>query len=164
MAKQILNEEIVSDPYHFITSIEELTHYSHVIAPYGLYVEEKSKFDQYSGEIGLRVGTDIDLAVLTPYLPLLSLIDIHYASFTDGRGHSLARLLREAYHFNGILRASGDVFKDTVFYLKRCGFNSFLVKENETLEHALQGFKVFSESYQAAFKESPLFRRRFQLA
>ena len=151
MAKQILNEEIVNDPYQLITTVDELKQHTHVIVPFDLYIQEKAKFDQYSGEIGLRIGTDIDLAAITPYLHLVSLIDIHYASFTDGRGHSLARLLREAYQFNGILRASGDVFKDTVFYLKRCGFNSFLVKENETLEHALQGFKVFSESYQAAF-------------
>ncbi|HQT81286.1 MAG: hypothetical protein B7Z60_00645 [Ferrovum sp. 37-45-19] len=164
MAKQILNEVISDDPFHLITSPDELQHVTHVITPLDLYFAEQKAFDGFSGHLGVRMGTDQDLSVFLPVMAKFELIDIHYQHFTDGRGHSLARLLREAYHFQGVLRASGDVFKDTVFYLKRCGFNSFLVKESETLEHALQGFKVFSESYQGAVDEIPLFRRRLQTA
>ncbi|MCB1659166.1 MAG: DUF934 domain-containing protein, partial [Pseudomonadales bacterium] len=60
------------------------------------------------------------------------------------------------------LRATGDVFKDNMFYLKRCGFNSFAVRVDKDIHVALQGLNDFSESYQASVDESrPLYRRRF---
>ncbi|MBU6468083.1 MAG: DUF934 domain-containing protein [Betaproteobacteria bacterium] len=163
MTKQILNEVIVENPFQEVADLNTLSSYSHVIIPIELYLEHSSAFEQFQGELGIRIGTDQDLALLVPILSKISLIEVRYDSFTDGRGHSLARLLREAYHYKGILRASGDVFKDTLYYLKRCGFNAFLVKESETLDHALQGLNVFTESYQAAVDQIPLFRRRVEL-
>ena len=59
------------------------------------------------------------------------------------------------------LTSSGDIFKDNLFYLKRCGFDSFAVRADKDLQVALQGLTDFSESYQASIDESqPLYRRR----
>ncbi|MEY2864441.1 MAG: hypothetical protein RLY58_2148 [Pseudomonadota bacterium] len=87
----------------------------------------------------------------TTALPLaeLDLIAIEFGSFADGRGYSFAALLRRQ-GFKGELRAVGDVFKDVLFYLKRCGFNTFVLKEGKDIEVAKAGLNDFSAGYQAA--------------
>jgi uncharacterized protein (DUF934 family) len=91
-----------------------------------------------------------------------SLIAVRFPKFTDGRGYSTARLLRERYGYRGELRAFGDVGQDQVFFLNRVGFDSFVVKESGgELAGALAAFDSFPEAYQAAANQPvPLFRRR----
>jgi len=92
----------------------------------------------------------------------LSLVAVHFPKFTDGRGYSTARLLRERYGYRGELRAFGDIGRDQVFFLARVGFDSFSLKESgDELESALAAFHAFPEAYQAAANQvQPLFRRR----
>src|SRR6266498_2660810 len=52
----------------------------------------------------------------------LPLIAIDFPEFTDGRGYSIGRLLRDRYGFKGELRAIGDVLRDQLFALSECGF------------------------------------------
>jgi uncharacterized protein (DUF934 family) len=91
----------------------------------------------------------------------LPVIAINFPKFADGRGYSIARHVRERLGFNGELRAIGDVMRDQLFFLMRCGFNSFAIREDCDAEAALAGFSDFSETYQAANdQKTPLFRRR----
>ncbi|HNA20188.1 MAG TPA: DUF934 domain-containing protein, partial [Agitococcus sp.] len=100
--------------------------------------------------------------VLVEDVKQLDMIALDFPAFADGRGYSYATLLRQRFGFTGELRATGDVFKDNLFYLKRCGFNSFAVRADKDIHVALQGLNNFSESYQASVDESrPLYRRRF---
>jgi len=54
-----------------------------------------------------------------------ALIAVDFPKFTDGRGYSIARLLRDRYNFRGELRAIGDVLRDQLFALSECGFDAF---------------------------------------
>jgi uncharacterized protein (DUF934 family) len=88
------------------------------------------------------------------------LIAIEFPSFTDGRGYSSARLLRERFAYRGELRAVGDVLRDQLFYMARCGIDSFALKAGKDMEGALAAFQDFSVTYQAAADDQrPLFRR-----
>ncbi|WP_319238992.1 DUF934 domain-containing protein [uncultured Propionivibrio sp.] len=90
-----------------------------------------------------------------------ALIAVNFPKFADGRGYSTARLLRERYGYAGELRAIGDVLRDQLFLLRRCGFDAFALRADKDIRDALAGFEVFSERYQAAVDEPlPLFRRR----
>lgn len=84
-------------------------------------------------------------------LPLeqLDMIAIDFADFNDGRGYSFAALLRRD-GFDGELRAVGDVFQDTLFYLKRCGFDSFVLKAEQCHRAAKNGLGTFSQPYQTS--------------
>lgn len=94
-------------------------------------------------------------------LKQLPLITIQFPAFTDGRGFSLANLLRERYGFRGELRARGFFIRDQLSYLARCGFNSFDFANDQNLDEAIKSLRDFSESYQvAADQAQPLFRRR----
>jgi len=80
---------------------------------------------------------------------------------TDGRGFSIARLLRSRYGYRGELRAVGEVTRDHLYYMEKCGFNAFELRAGEDAAEALAAFDDFSESYQAkAARPVPLFRRR----
>lgn len=89
------------------------------------------------------------------------LIAVNFPTFMDGRGFSTARLLRERFGYQGELRAVGYVIQDQLFFLKRCGFDAFDLREGTDLEAALASFNAFTVTYQAATDNpEPLFRKR----
>jgi len=92
----------------------------------------------------------------------IPVVACRFDNFMDGRGFSQARTLRDSYGYEGELRAAGSYILDQVFYLSRCGFNSFEVAEQDfNAEAVVSALNDFSESYQAASDTSePLFRRR----
>lgn len=97
---------------------------------------------------------------LFDYLVKVPLIVINFPVFTDGRGFSYARSLRE-HGYVGELRATGNFIRDQLTYLKRCGFDAFHMADESGLEAALASLGDFTEYYQAAVDQPlPLFRRR----
>jgi uncharacterized protein (DUF934 family) len=102
-----------------------------------------------------------DPRALAERLPGLKLIAVNFPKYGDGRGYSIARLLRERYGYKGELRAVGVVARDHLQLMVQCGFDSFQLREGEDAEEALKGLADFSEAYQAnAAQPAPLFRRR----
>ncbi|MDR1162504.1 MAG: DUF934 domain-containing protein [Candidatus Accumulibacter sp.] len=94
-------------------------------------------------------------------LGILPIVGIDFPKFSDGRGYSSARLLRERFHFKGEIRAIGDVLQDQLFLMKRCGIDAYAVRPDKDIRAALTGLTGFSESYQGGVDEPlPLFRRR----
>jgi uncharacterized protein (DUF934 family) len=68
--------------------------------------------------------------------------------------------LRERYGFKGELRAVGEVLTDQLFYMLRCGFDSFLLADGKDTQAALDAFHTFSVTYQGATDDNrPLYRR-----
>jgi uncharacterized protein (DUF934 family) len=98
-----------------------------------------------------------DIASALIKLPLLA---VNFPVFTDGRSFSIARLLRERFNYKGELRAIGYVLRDQLCFMKRCGFNSFDLRENTDLKAALESLNDFTEYYQTSTDQpQPLFRR-----
>lgn len=113
-----------------------------------------------AGEV-LRLEPGDDPARVAGRLGAVARVEVNFPKFTDGRGYSIARLLRERYGYQGELRAVGDVQRDQLFHLSRCGFDAFLLREGQDAEEALSAFRDFSEAYQASVERpEPLFRRR----
>lgn len=117
-----------------------------------LTVGQLDRLSEITGKKGLLL-TEVD-SPETVKLPLdqLDLIEIRFAAFADGRGYSFATLIRRL-GFKGELRATGDVFKDVLFYLKRVGFNSFILKQGKDLDEAKSGLQDFTAGYQASTAE-----------
>lgn len=91
----------------------------------------------------------------------IAVVGVNFPKFTDGRGYSTARLLRDRYAYRGEIRAIGDVLHDQLFYMKRCGFDAFALRADQNVEKALTAFRTFGNAYQAAVDQpQPLFRRR----
>lgn len=84
----------------------------------------------------------------------VAFIAIHFLQYGDGRGYSLAWMLRQEYGWSGELRAVGDVLIDTVHYLARCGFTSFVMKPGHDPALALESLRAFSGHYQPGYANS----------
>ena len=111
--------------------------------------------------VGIYLNGDADLESLKDVLDSFEVIAVNFPAFADGRGYSLARLLKERYHYKGEVRAIGDVLIDQLYFMKRCGFDTYLLKDGLEAEKALQYFSTFSDPYQLAYDvQTPLFRRK----
>ena len=84
---------------------------------------------------------------LAPDLARFDLVGAEFPGPSDGRGYTQGRLLRERYGWRGELRATGYVRRDQVFFLARCGFNSFELPDSD-LQAAVGAFSTFTASYQ----------------
>lgn len=113
-------------------------------------VEEAEALFEGDNDIGVLLGPEDDLSEVEPYLSRLALVAIEFPKFTEGRGYSQARLLRNRFGFQGELRAVGDISRDRLAFLERCGFNAFVLRSGESLEAALPAFSEISLRYQPA--------------
>jgi uncharacterized protein (DUF934 family) len=130
------------------------------IVPLALWRAERDVL-RLRADIGVWLAPADDPECLAADCSILPLIAVDFPQFTDGRGYSSARLLRERYGFTGELRAIGDVLRDQLYYMAQCGFNAFAVRADRDLEDALKGLADFSDNYQATWRRpAPLFRRR----
>lgn len=88
------------------------------------------------------------------------LIAINFPTFYDGRGLSLAVLLRTRFGYRGELRAVGDIRPDLLHYLQRCGFDSFLLAEGISIDFDDPRLAPHDHYYQASVVDpQPVFRR-----
>jgi uncharacterized protein (DUF934 family) len=99
----------------------------------------------------IRLEPKDDPAAVAARLAAAARVEINFPKFGDGRGFSLARLLRERYGYQGELRAVGDVFRDQLFYMESCGFDAFELRDGEDATAALPWFDAFSVSYQKSY-------------
>ena len=81
-------------------------------------------FLDQSNATAVRIEAGEDARMLLPLLDRISLVEIDFPAFGDGRGYSAAQILREA-GYTGEMRASGDVLVDQIAYMRRCGFDAF---------------------------------------
>ena len=137
----------------------------HVLVPLAVWRLQKDALAARvaAGEIGVCVDTHEmveDLVESCADINAFPVIAVRFERFADGRGYSIATLLRTRYGFRGQLRAVGDVLRDQLFLMKRCGFNAFDVRADRDIEVALAGLRDFTEPYQGAVDEpQPVWRR-----
>lgn len=105
--------------------------------------------DGLNGRYGVRINPGDDVRRLAPFLDRISLFEVNFPGYRDGRGYSTARILREA-GFTGAVRAVGDVLRDQLFYMLRCGFDEFIVRDRTPAEAVTSAAKRFSTTYQSA--------------
>ena len=114
-----------------------------------LSVEQLDQLASVSGKKALFLTVDASPEVNEFPLDQLDTIFIDFAGFNDGRGYSFAALLRRQ-GYQGELRATGDVFKDVLNYMKRSGFDTIVVKEGKDIQEAAMGLGDFTNPYQAS--------------
>ena len=159
--KIIKDREIVEDTFTLVTEVGQLPDVGDVLIDATVWEELQPQLAGRNGKIGIKVTGDTEIDQLPANVQELDLIAIEFPVFRDGRGYSLARIIRERLGYGGELRACGDVLRDQLFYLQRCGFNSFATREDRCIEDALNGLTDFTVTYQAdAFEKRPIYQRR----
>jgi len=103
--------------------------------------------------VGIVLMPTDDPLALAGRLDGLAVIAVEFAKFSDGRGYSIATLLRSRLGFKGEIRAVGDVLIDQLFAMARCGIDSFALRGDQDVEAAKRAFETFPSVYQWAADE-----------
>jgi len=115
--------------------------------------------------LGVIAPNTTDPEVLRPSLSRLSVIAIQFPAFADGRGFSLASLLRRA-GYKGELRASGRLLADQYLHALGCGFDTVEIPDDLAQRHSeaqwRKALRMRSLNYQRGYSHggSILERRR----
>lgn len=108
----------------------------------------------------LYIPNSIAIEGIEGDLDAFDVIVLDFPKFGDGRAYSQARLLRERYGFQGEIRAQGEVLRDQVLFMVRCGFDALELARAD-VESAEEALAEFSHAYQAAAdSERPVWSRR----
>lgn len=108
----------------------------------------------------VRIEAGEDARELLPFLDRISLVEVSFPVFGDGRGYSAARILRES-GYAGELRAVGDVLVDQLTAMRRCGFDTF--KPDRALDDAVVQASLdrYADVYQKAIDgRAPVWAKR----
>jgi uncharacterized protein (DUF934 family) len=167
MAHLVRSSGITSDSWQLHKTPEDLAAAlsgettAGVLTPLPLWLASRDTLAGKGAPLGVWLEATDDLKDLVPDLPRLELIAVNFARFSDGRGYSLARLLRARYGYQGELRAVGDVLLDQLFYMMRVGFDAYALRDDQDPLAAGAALRAFTASYQAgADQPLPLFRQR----
>lgn len=112
---------------------------------------------------GLWIEADQDLDEIEDIISRLPIVAVRFPSIGHGVGFSVATVLREHYKFSQELRAFGSIIPDQVPYLRRCGFNSFVLANQNQLDVALNLLLNNNLTYQGSvFSARTPFQFRYQ--
>lgn len=154
----IKNRQIIEDAWNVLPVEGEPSANGDLFVGLGVW-NEAAAIAKRTGKTApvLRPGDDLTNVRDLAQTPLLA---IEFPKYTDGRGYSVARLLRERYGFKGELRAVGNVLRDQLLYMQRCGFDAFALQPGKDIQGALEAFEELPIRYQAdAELNQPLYRR-----
>lgn len=135
-----------------------------ILVPLTIWQARKAELQSRlaAGELGIILATNETAEALQAEftdLNILPLIAVFVERFADGRIFTLGNWLRTRFGFKNELRAIGDVLRDQLFFHKRAGFNSFLIRADRSAEDALASLNDFSQPYQGGVADVPVWRR-----
>ena len=162
--QQLIKDGVVSDDRYPLlreaASLADVPADMAAIVPLALWQKERSAL-LARGNVGVLLAPADDPAAIAADAGAIPVIAVDFPKFSDGRGFSTARLLRERYAFRGELRAVGDVLRDQLFALRECGFDAFLIRADRNAAEALASLADFRSVYAPTVREpQPWFRRR----
>ncbi len=159
----IKDKAVVDDDWQLIREIENSTPLpeGNVILPFTYWQANRDEILKHDTQHAVWIDGAIETEVLLDDLEHFSLIALDFPVFKDGRSYSHARLLRDRYAYKGELRSIGDVLRDQLFFMQRCGIDSYEVREDKDIEDALKGLEEFSVRYQASADDAlPIYKQR----
>lgn len=105
--------------------------------------------------VGVRLKNDEPAPALGEDVHRLSLIEVEFPKFTDGRAFSQARILRDKLGYKGELRAVGRILRDQYLFMVRCGIDAVELPDDRPIDGYLAALKEFSAWYQPASDGRP---------
>ena len=115
--------------------------------------------------VGVRLAPDEAPEALAYDLPRIAVVALTFPKFRDGRAYSAARVLREPLNFTGEVRAVGDVLREQIYFMLRCGFDAFVPADGATADEVAAAAGRYRHVYQrAADGLEPAFVQRAKAA
>ena len=159
MTKIIKNSKITDSNFMLVKEQGIDIHVGNQLFPLSTYLQNLETLVGRS-DYGIWIDSDEEIEVLAEKI-YCDIIALNFPSFNDGRPYSSANLLRQRLKFQGEVRAVGDVRRDQLEQMVRCGFNAFEMAKDEDLEASLASLQGFTVNHQTtADRPEPLFRKR----
>ena len=129
-----------------------------VILPMKVFLKHKTQLQKRlkNKEIGIWIDTHEEIESFIEEIEDINafpILAIRVGKFADGRIFSIGSQLRTKFKYKNILRAFGDVLRDQLFFLKRTGFDSYLIREDRNANDALNALKDFTLPYQGSIND-----------
>jgi uncharacterized protein (DUF934 family) len=160
MPTLIKGGRVVSDEWALVEEVADGPVAAHTIVPASYAVSHADSLFRNGREIGVWIAGDGEPDELAGFLDRIPLIAIRFSTLNDGRGLSIAVLLRTRLGFKGELRAIGAVHEDVLHYMRRCGFDSYELPDGHDPNVAISAMGPYSEYYQGSVIDPrPAFRR-----
>ncbi len=156
------NGVVVADPWQHVAMGEALPPDGPVVVPFERWKAERESLLARNAPLGVRLGSAQAVAELAPDVGRFELIALEFPKFVDGRAYSQARLLRERYGYRQELRATGNVLRDQLQFMQRCGFDAFEIAASNAAEiwrAAMAEIDVFYQSAADDRVPAPQLRR-----
>ena len=159
----IKNNQVVDDAWTLLNAdvtLDEALRTLQALIPLSLWQQHKEQLRDVQ-PLGIWLEPHEVVEDIVADIAHFAVIALNFPVFTDGRHFSNARLLRERYAYSGEIRAIGDVLRDQLFFMQRCGFDAYAIRADRCPTDALQSLNELSVTYQAACDQHlPLYRRR----
>lgn len=155
---------IVEDPWRHLDDAELLPDGQAASVSLPRWTTEREALSRRPGRLGLRLPNDASPLALAHDIARFDLVTLAFPRFTDGRAYSQARLLRGRLGFRGELRATGNVLRDQLLFMRRCGIDAFEVGDRALAEDWPQALRELDLFYQPAEDGHPWIARQRALA
>ncbi len=148
MAIVINSCEVIADDWIRYDRNRPIGCASRIVASVADLAKYRGFFKRAVFQLGVELEVNAEIEEVRDWLPRLDLVILNFDSFADGRAFSQARILRERYHYQGDIRAQGEVLRDQLSFMQRCGINQFDLGDSEDVALALSSFSDISKNYQ----------------
>ncbi|MEK9662881.1 MAG: DUF934 domain-containing protein [Alphaproteobacteria bacterium] len=146
----IKDRTVVEDGWSHLADDEAVPAEGGVIVSLARWQAERDSLAGRNAPLGIRLKSDERPDAVAADLDRFDVVALEFPAFKDGRAYSSARLLRDRFRYSGELRACGDVLRDQLAFMARCGFDAFEYSGLSAAEDALSAFDDIAAVYQTA--------------
>lgn len=134
------------DPWRYVSDDEEMPVDGQAIITLSRWTAERDALLQRNAPLGIRLKSGETPEEIASDLDKFDVIALEFPHFKNGRAYSYARLLRGRYGYKKELRAVGEVLRDQLLFMARCGIDAFEVSN-----------RISREAFAAAMNEITVF-------
>jgi len=156
----IKDGRVADDPWRRLGDEEQPEAGVSVIVSLERWQAERGALIGRNAPLGLWLKSDQSPADVADDLSHFALIALEFPKFSDGRAFSYARLLRERFGYRGEVRAVGEVLRDVLLYMHRCGFDAFEIARHDAVDRWMAALEEMSVWYQPTDDGRPFVLRQ----
>ncbi len=146
----LVTNKVIKDQWHILEDDAQIDGGDNMIVSVERWQRDRDDLIACNRDLGIVLKSDQPPNLIEKDIQRFSVICLEFPKFTDGRAYSYARLLRNKYGFKGELRAVGNVLRDQLAFMLRCGIDAFEIADNVNARDWSSAFGEITVRYQGA--------------
>lgn len=146
---------VVADPWRKVAADAPMPDHAPAMIGLKRWRDERAALQERNAPLGVLLDSNEAVADIAGDLDRFAVVALNFPSFGDGRPFSQARLLRERYGYQGEVRATGEILRDQLLFMHRCGFDAYEFDGSAPAEAWKKAMEEFSVWFQPAGDDRP---------